>query len=74
MEVHFSPEVQARLSRAAADHHSDVDEYVQQLVESSLDYDSWVWEQVKKGLDEIDKGKFLTHEEMGQHIEQMFRS
>lgn len=37
MEVHFTPELQAKLDRVASDIHSGADEYVQQLVEHYLD-------------------------------------
>lgn len=39
MEVHYTPELQAKLDRVAADSHRGAEEYVQQLVEHYLDYD-----------------------------------
>ena len=74
MEVHLKPELQARVDRAAKENNSGPAEYVQQLVEHYVDHDVWFREQVKKGLDQLDRGEFLTHEEMGTRIEQMFRS
>ncbi len=41
MEAHFKPETQAKIARAAAEHNSDPDAYVQQLVETYLDHDEW---------------------------------
>jgi predicted transcriptional regulator len=72
MEVHLNPELQARVDRAAKE-NSGPAEYVQQLVEHYLDHDVWFREQVKEGLDQLDRGDFLTHEEMGARIEQMLR-
>ena len=74
MEVHFSPELQAKLNRVAAENNSAADEYVQQLVEHYVDHDAWFRQQVQKGLDQLDRGEFLTHEEVGARIEKMFRS
>jgi predicted transcriptional regulator len=74
MEVHFSPDVQARLARLAAENHSGVDEYVQHLVERSLDYDVWFRAQVQAGLDQLHRGESLTHAEVGARIERMFRA
>jgi len=74
MEVHFTPELQAKLDRVAAENSSDVDGYVQQLVESYVDHDVWFREQVKEATEQLDRGEFLTHEEMGVRIQQMFRS
>jgi len=74
MEIHFSPETQAKLARAAADNSGGVDEYVQQLVENYLGHDEWFREQVKKGLDQLDRGEFLTHEQVGTRIDKLLRS
>jgi predicted transcriptional regulator len=74
MEVHLPPELQAKVDRAAAENNSGAEEYVKQLVEHYLEHDAWFRQQVKKGLGQLDRGEFLTHEEVGARIEQMFRS
>ena len=73
MEVHLPPELQAKVDRAAAENNSGAEEYVKQLVEHYLDHDAWFRQQVKKGLDQLDRGEFLTHEEVGARIDKMFR-
>jgi predicted transcriptional regulator len=74
VEVHLKPELQARVDPAAKENNNGPAEYVQQLVEHFVDHEVWFREQVKKGLDQLDRGEFLTHEEIGARIEQMFRS
>jgi predicted transcriptional regulator len=74
MEVNFTPETQAKLIRAAAENKSGAAEYVQELVEQYVDHDTWFRRQVKEGLDQLDRGEFLTHEEMAARIRQMFHS
>jgi predicted transcriptional regulator len=74
MEVHLKQEIQERVDRAAKENNSGPAEYVQQLVEHYVDHDVLFREQVKKGLDQLDRGEYLTHEEMGARIDQMFRS
>ena len=74
MEVHLPPELQAKVDRAAAENNRGEEEYVKQLVEHYLEHDAWFRQQVKKGLDQLDRGEFLTHEEVGARIDQMFRS
>jgi predicted transcriptional regulator len=74
MEVHLPPDLQAKVDRAAAENNSGAEEYVKQLVEHYLDHDAWFRQQVKKGLDQLDRGEFLTHEEVGARIDKMFRS
>jgi predicted transcriptional regulator len=73
MQVQLKPELQAKVERAAAENQSEPAEYVQQLVENYVEHDAWFRQQVKKGLDQLDRGEFLTHEEMGSRIEKMFR-
>ena len=72
MEVHFTPEVQTKIDRLAAENSSASDEYVRQLVEHYLDYDSWFRQKVKRGLERLDRGEFLTHEEVGKRLDRMF--
>jgi len=74
MEVHLPPELQAKVDRAAAENDSGAEEYVKQLVEHYLDHDAWFCHQVKKGLGQLERGEFLTHEEVGARIYRMFRS
>jgi predicted transcriptional regulator len=73
MEVHLSPELQAKVERAAAENKSGAEEYVKRLVEHYVDHDAWFRQQVKRGLEQLDRGEFLTHEEVGVRIDQMFR-
>lgn len=74
MEIRLRPDLQAKLDRVAAENNRDVEEYVRQLVEHYVDHDAWFRQQVKRGLDQLDRGESLTHKEMGARIEQMFRS
>ena len=74
MEVHLSPELQAKLDRVAAENSSASAVYVEQLVEHYLDHDAWFRQKVKKGLEQLDRGEFLTHDQVGARLEQMFRS
>lgn len=73
MEVHFTPELQAKLDRVAAENCSGPDAYVQQLVENYLDYDAWFRSKVTASVDRLDRGEFLTHEEVGTRLEKMFQ-
>jgi predicted transcriptional regulator len=74
MEIDLPRELQEKVNQAAAENNSDAQAYVKQLVEHYVDHDAWFRQQVKKGLQQLDRGEFLTHEEMGARIEQMFRS
>jgi predicted transcriptional regulator len=63
----------AKLERVAADIDSGADEYVQQLVEHYLDHDVWFRQKVSGGLKQLDRGEFLTHEEVGACLKKMFQ-
>lgn len=73
MEVNLNPELHGKLVRVASENNCGVEEYVQQLVEHYLDHDEWFRQQVKKGLDQLDRGEFVSHEEVGTRLKQMFR-
>jgi predicted transcriptional regulator len=73
MEINLSPELQAKLAYIAAENNSGAEEYVRQLVEHYLEHDAWLRQKVKTGLSQLDQGEFVTHEEIGARIDQMFR-
>jgi predicted transcriptional regulator len=62
MEVHLPPELQAKAEQAAAENNSGAEEYVKQLAENYVEHDAWFRQRVKKGLDQLDRGEYLTHE------------
>ena len=74
MDVHFAPELLAKLDRAAADIQSDTAEYVEQLVEYYVDHDVWFRNKIAGGLEQLDRGEFLTHEEVGERMKKMFQT
>jgi predicted transcriptional regulator len=74
MEVNLSPELQERLARIAAENNSGAEEYVRQLVEQYLDHDAWFRQKVKQGLSQLDQEEFVSNEEIGSRIDQLFRS
>jgi predicted transcriptional regulator len=74
MEVNLKPDLQAKLARIAAENNTGAEEYTRQLIEQYLDHDAWFREKVKRGLGQLDRDEFVTHEEIGARIDQMFRS
>jgi predicted transcriptional regulator len=73
MEVHFAPELQAKLDRVAAENRRGADEYVQQLVENYLDHDAWFRQKVSASLDKLDGGESVSHEDVGARLQQIFQ-
>jgi predicted transcriptional regulator len=58
MEVHLTPEQEQRLSQLATQQGRD---------------ESTFLEAVKRGEEALDRGEYLTHEQVGERIEKLFR-
>ena len=73
MEVNFTPEQEARLSRIATREGVDpamlVKEAALRLVE-----DAHFREAVRKGVEQADRGEFIEEEEMDARIKRMLQS
>jgi predicted transcriptional regulator len=68
MEVNLAPDLQAKLSRLAAERGSDPQALVQEAVERFVDYDEWFLREVEKGLAAAARGELLEHEDVGKLI------
>lgn len=71
MEVSLTADVQAKLSRLAAERGRDAEALAREAIERFVDYDEWFVNEVEKGLAQIAQGKVLTHEEVGAHLEKL---
>lgn len=69
MEVHFSPELQEKINRAAALQGRDAEALVQEAVEHFINFDEWFLREVEEGLAAADRGEFVEHAEIGKLIE-----
>ena len=69
MDVHFSAELEAKLSRKAAQEGRDTESLVHEAVERFLDHDAWFIHEVEKGLEQIERGEVLEHEEVKARVE-----
>jgi predicted transcriptional regulator len=68
MEVNLAPDLQAKLSRLAAERGSDAQALVQEAVERFVDYDEWFLREVEKGLAAAERGALVEHEDVGKLI------
>ncbi|MBZ5525675.1 MAG: hypothetical protein LAP21_25925 [Acidobacteriia bacterium] len=74
MEIHFAPELEAKLNDLASGSGRDAEQFVQELVKSYLDHDQWFRKEVQKGLEQLDRGEFIEHDDVVARIEGFFRS
>jgi len=71
MEVHLTRDVEAKLARLAAEQGRNAQALAQEAIEHFVDYDEWFIREVEKGLEQIDRGEFLTHEDVGERLEKL---
>jgi len=74
MEVHLTPEQEARLNQLASQTGRGTDDLVQEAVDRMLAYETWFKEQVQAGLDQISRGEVVENEEVRMRLERMFPS
>ena len=71
MEIELSPELQEKLERMAVQQGRDSKSLVKEAVERLVGYDEWFLRQVEIGLEQINRGEFLEHEEVAARIENL---
>jgi len=74
MEVHFTPEEEARLSEIATHAGKHAEQLVKDAAMRLLEDDARFRAAVRKGIEQADRGEFIEEDEMDARIERMFRS
>jgi len=74
LEVHFTAELEAKLSQSAARQGRSPDDLVQEALARYFDEEARFIEAVKRGEDVLQKGEFLTHEQVAGRLERFLRS
>jgi predicted transcriptional regulator len=72
MEVHFNPDLQAKLSRLATQQGRDPQRLVQEAVERLFDYDDWFLQEVDRVLAPADRGEFVEHDAVRKLIDSRY--
>ena len=73
MEVHFTPELEAKLTQSAAQQGRNPDELVQEVVSRYVDEERRFIEAVNRGEEALQRGDYLTHEQVGQRLKRFLR-
>ena len=74
MEVHFTPEEEARLAEIATTAGTDAERLVKDAALRLLQEDARFRGAVREGVAQADRGEFIEEEEMDIRLEQMLRS
>jgi predicted transcriptional regulator len=73
MEVHFSPELEARLTDSAARQRRNPDELIQDALTRYLEEEARFVEGVKRGEEALERGEHLTHEQVGKRLQRFIQ-
>lgn len=74
MDIPLSPDLETKLNRIAAETGRAASEVVKELIARHLDHDEWFRSEVRKGIDELDRGEFVSDEEVRERIKRTLRS
>lgn len=74
MEVHFTPEQEARLSKVATNEGIEPEELVKDAALRLLEDDSRFRAGVRKGIEQANQGQFIEEEEMDARVKRMLQS
>ncbi len=74
MEIPLTPEFEAKLQRLAAQTGRRAEEIVREAVQAYLEHDQWFRNQVQQGLGQLERGEFLSHEDVVDRIERLFHT
>jgi toxin ParE1/3/4 len=66
VDVHLNPDLQAKLSRLAAQQGRASEALVIEAVERMVNYDEWFLREVDKGLAAADRGELVDHSDVTQ--------
>jgi len=74
MEVHFTPEQEARLAEIANAAGTDAERLVKDAALRLLQEDARFRAAIREGIGQAERGEFIEEEEMDARLEQMLRS
>ena len=74
MEVHFTPDTEARLRQLAASRGKDVAQVVEETVTRMLERQAQFIEGVSQGIAAADRGELIDHDEVVTRINRLFQS
>jgi predicted transcriptional regulator len=73
MEVHFRPDVEAKLTHSAAKQGRNPNELVQDVVARYVEEEARFVEAVARGEEAFERGEFLTQEQVGERLRRFLK-
>jgi predicted transcriptional regulator len=72
MDVPLDPDLQAKLSRLAAEQGRASESLVVEAVERMVNYEEWFLREVNKGLAAAERGEFVDHADVRKMIDERY--
>jgi predicted transcriptional regulator len=73
MNLQVPPELEAKLTRLAAETGRTVDEVALELLATSMDHDEWFRAEVEKGRVAAREGRLLEHDDVAARLDRRYR-
>jgi predicted transcriptional regulator len=74
MEVHFPPDLEAKLAHSAAQQGRRLDELVQDAVARYFEEEARFVQAVSRGEEGLQRGEYASHEQVGQRLQRFLES
>jgi predicted transcriptional regulator len=73
MNLQVPPELEAKLTRLAAETGRTADQVALDLLASSIDHDEWFRSEVEKGRASAREGRMLEHDDVAARMDRRYR-
>ena len=73
MELHVTGELETKLTQSAAKQGRNPDDLVQEVLTRYLDEEARFIDAVKLGEDALERGEYLTHEQVGERLQRFLQ-
>lgn len=74
MNLNLSPELEAKLTRLAAENGRTIDQVALDLLASSVEHDEWFRREVEKGIASANEGRLIEHDEVALRMDRRYRA
>ncbi len=74
MEVHFPPDVEARLQQVASAGGKGAEQLVMETVNRMLENQARFISEVQHGIEQADRGELIEHKDVLKRIDRLFHS
>jgi len=73
MNLQVPPELEAKLTRLAAETGRTADQVALDLLASSVDHDEWFRSEVEKGRTAVREGMLIDHDDVAARMDRRYR-